>query len=121
MAAGTQWSWSLRLKAVPDELIGAITLRRGSSDNRGFWLGLPWHRQGLMTEASDAVTDYWFDALGEPVLRVAKAAANLASRQISERCGMRLVATEMRQFVSGPQPTEIWEINAEEWRRYRAR
>ena len=119
MAAGTQWSWSLRLKPS-DEMIGAITLRRGDSDNRGFWLGLPWHRQGLMTEASDVVTDYWFDVLGEPVLRVPKAAANIASRRISERSGMRVVATETRNFVSGPQPAEIWEITAEEWRRYRA-
>ena len=119
MAAGTQWTWSLRLKLAPDEMIGAISLRRGDSDNRGFWLGLPWHRQGLMTEASDLVTDYWFDVLGEPMLRVPKAAANLASRRISKRCGMRLIATEQRRFVSGEHLGEIWEITAEEWRRYR--
>lgn len=120
MAAGTQWSWSLRLKTDPGEMIGAISLRRGDSDNRGFWLGLPWHRLGLMTEASHVVTDYWFEVLQEPVLRVPKAAANTASRRISERCGMRLVATEMRQFVSGEQLGENWEITREEWRRYRA-
>ena len=34
--------------------------------------------------------------------------------------GMRLVATEMRQFVSGEQLGEIWEITREEWRRHRA-
>jgi [ribosomal protein S5]-alanine N-acetyltransferase len=27
----------------------------GAHENRGFWLGLPWHGQGLMTEASDSV------------------------------------------------------------------
>ena len=32
---------------------------------------------------------------------------------------MRLVATERRQFVSGEHLGEIWEITAEEWRRYR--
>lgn len=120
MAAGTQWTWALLLKTAPDEMIGSITLRRGDSDNRGFWLGLPWHRQGLMTEASDVVTDHWFETLGNDVLRVPKAIANIASRRISERSGMRVVATEMRDMVSGPQPCEIWEISRAEWRRYRA-
>jgi len=44
----------------PDRIIGCIGLNnsRNSPSNRGFWLGLPWHGQGLMTEAADAVTDY---------------------------------------------------------------
>ena len=68
-------------------MIGAISLRRGESDNRGFWLGLPWHRQGLMTEASDIVTDYWFDVLEEPVLRRAQ-----GCRQHAPRAGFRNAA-----------------------------
>jgi RimJ/RimL family protein N-acetyltransferase len=28
---------------------------------RGVGLGLQWQRQGLMSEAVEAVTDYWFD------------------------------------------------------------
>ena len=36
-----------------------------------------------MTEAADAVTDYWFNTLKFPVLRVPKAAANIASRRVS--------------------------------------
>src|SRR5947209_18420404 len=60
---GECWHWTLRLKSRPDQLIGNITLRKGKTKNRGFWLGLPWHGQGLMTEASNAVTDYWFNVL----------------------------------------------------------
>ena len=48
-------------------MIGFISPMRKPGHNRGFWLGLPWHGQGLMTEACDAVTDYWFDVLREPV------------------------------------------------------
>jgi hypothetical protein len=29
---------------------------------------------------------------------------------------MRIVSTEMLDFVSGRLPAEIWEITAEEWR-----
>lgn len=119
--AGTAWEWTLRLKSDPDRIIGGITLRKGEDDNRGFWLGLPWHRQGLMTEASDVVTTYWFEILGFPALRVPKAAANVASRRISEKQGMRIVGVVERDYVSGRLPAEIWEITSEEWKARRHR
>ena len=115
MERGEQWSWSIRLKTQPDQLIGNITLVKGEHENRGFWLGLPWHGQGLMTEAADAVTDFWFNTLKFPVLRVPKAIANDSSRRVSEKQGMRVVAIIERGFVSGRLPAEIWEISAEEW------
>jgi len=108
--------WPLRLKSDPARLIGAISLMKAENHNRGFWLGLPWQGQRLMSEACDSVTAYWFDVLESPVLRVPKAIANEASRRISLKQGMRIVATEERNFASGRLPAEIWEITAEEWR-----
>jgi RimJ/RimL family protein N-acetyltransferase len=113
---GDAWHWTLRLKNDPGQLIGNIALGRAENKNRGFWIGLPWQGQGLMSEACDAVTDYWFNILKFPVLRVPKAIANAASRRISEKQGMRIVATEERDYISGRWPTEIWEITAEEWK-----
>lgn len=115
MERGEQWHWSLRLKFDPAHLIGSISLMRGPEDNRGFWIGLPWQRQGLMSEAVGLVTAYWFEKLNMPVLRVPKAIVNTPSRKISQRSGMRVVATEERDYVSGRLPTEIWEITAAEW------
>jgi RimJ/RimL family protein N-acetyltransferase len=68
-----------------------------------------------MMEACDCVTDFWFKVLEFPVLRVPKAIANAGSRRISEKQGMRIVALEERDFVSGRLPSEIWEITREEW------
>lgn len=116
IARGDHWTWSLFLKIDPRQLIGSISLMRGEHENRGFWLGLPWHGQGLMTEASDAVTDFWFKTLKFQVLRVPKAIANTASRRISEKQGMRVIAVVERDYVSGRGPAEIWEMTAEEWR-----
>jgi len=116
MARGEHWTWSMFLKIDQTQLIGSISLIRGEHENRGFWLGLPWHGLGLMTEASDAVTDFWFDELKFPVLRVPKAIANTASRRISEKQGMRVIAVVERGYVCGRLPAEIWEITAEEWR-----
>jgi ribosomal-protein-alanine N-acetyltransferase len=117
---GDEWQWTLRLKQSPEHHIGAISLHRLKPDNRGFWLGLPWHNQGLMTEAVIAINDFWFDALEFPLLSAPKAVGNLASRRISEKTGMRVVATEDRDFVSGRFRCEIWEITADEWRKARA-
>lgn len=68
-----------------------------------------------MTEAVEVVTDYWFDILKFPLLRVPKAVPNAASRRISEKQGMRIVERGERDYVSGCFPTEIWEITAAEW------
>jgi len=118
---GEAWHWTLRLRSAPDELVGRIHLSREEGNNRGFWIVPELHGQGLMTEAVVAVNDYWFDVLGFPVLRAPKAAANVASRRISEKTGMRLVGTTEKDYVCGRLPTEIWEITAEEWRAARAR
>jgi len=113
---GEEWHWTLRLKSTPTQVIGGVALMKKENNNRGFWLGLPWHRQGFRMEACEVVTDYWFDVLKSAVLRVPKAAVNTASRRLSEKGGMRLITTEEREYVSGRLLTEIWEITAEEWR-----
>jgi RimJ/RimL family protein N-acetyltransferase len=113
---GERWEWTLRLKTAPEQIVGGIGLMLAENENRGFWIGLPWQRQGLMSEACDAVTEYWFEVLKFPRLRAYKALANTASSRISAQQGMRLIAREERNFVSGRLPAEIWEITAEEWR-----
>jgi [ribosomal protein S5]-alanine N-acetyltransferase len=116
---GEEWHWTLRLRTDPALHIGVVSLYKGENDNRGFWIGLAWQRQGLMSEAVDAATDYWFDVLGFAVLRAPKAMANTASRRISEKNGMRVVAIEKRDYVCGSLLSETWEITAEEWRAHR--
>jgi RimJ/RimL family protein N-acetyltransferase len=118
-ARGDEWHWTLRLQADPDRILGAIGLSRSDTENRGFWIVPEFRRQGLMTEAVCAVNDYWFDVLGFPVLRAPKGVANLASRRISEKTGMRCIGTEQRPLVSGLQTSEIWETTAAEWRALR--
>lgn len=116
MRRGSQWHWSIRTRAQPDQLIGVISLMDDDpGNNRGFWLDPAHQGHGYMTEASAAATAYWFGVLGKPVLRAPKAIANTASRRISESSGMRKVGTEERGFVSGRHAAEIWEISREAW------
>jgi RimJ/RimL family protein N-acetyltransferase len=120
MAGGEAWHWALRLKTDPERIIGSVGLKSHDEDHRGFWLGLPWQGQGLMSEACVWVNDFWFETLGFPVLRVSKAVENVASRRVSEKHGMRLVGTQEKDYVSGRLLSETWEITAEEWRAWKA-
>ena len=120
MERGEEWHWTLRPRHAADDPVGVISLMAHRDNNRGFWIGSPWQGRGYMTEAADAVTDFWFAELGRDVLRVPKAAANEASRRISERSGMRVVRTEMRDYVSGRRLAEVWEITRAEWLARRA-
>jgi ribosomal-protein-alanine N-acetyltransferase len=121
MERGEEWHWSLRLKTDCHQLIGGISLMKAENNNRGFWLGLSWQRQGFMSEAVEVVTDYWFNELGFSVLRARKAVVNIAPRRISEKNGMRVVAVEEREYVAGRFLSELWEITADEWRAQRGR
>jgi hypothetical protein len=61
-----------------------------------------------MTEACAAVTDFWFETLGFPVLRVTKAVANAASRRISEKQKMRLGAISGSDYSNPNSHVQIW-------------
>jgi RimJ/RimL family protein N-acetyltransferase len=121
MERGEAWHWTLRRRAEPENLIGMISLLTTEGENRGFWISPEWQRQGLMSEACDAVTEYWFEVLKMPVLRAPKAIVNEASRRISEKQGMRMVATQDGDYVSGRLRSEMWEVTADEWRARRAK
>jgi len=113
-----RWAWALYLKEAPDEPIGNVDLRRGAeAENRGFWLARKFWGQGLMTEATDAVTDYAFDVLGFERLVLSNAVGNARSRRIKEKAGARLLRTEPARFVN-PDYTarEVWELTKEAWR-----
>jgi RimJ/RimL family protein N-acetyltransferase len=115
------WHWTIRLAAEPNRIIGSISLIKGDTDNRGFWLGPQCHGRRLMSEACVWVNDFWFETLGFKVLRVSKAEGNDPSRRISQKQGMRLIGHGEKDYVSGHFPSEIWEITADEWRAWKAR
>jgi len=79
------------------------------------------HRIPPLTEACDAVTDFWFEVLRFPVLRAPKAVANTASRRISEKQGMRVIEYKEKDYVCGRLPSETWEITAAESRERKTR
>lgn len=117
--AGTGWFWTLRRKEEAQTLIGVICLMKQPDNNRGFWLVPEWQGLGYMSEACSAVTEFWFETLDQPVLRAPKAVANIRSKNISSRSGMRWVCVDKRQYVAGELDSELWEITRDEWRKWK--
>lgn len=116
MAEGVEWHWAIFPKSQPQELIGVMTLRESDVENRGFWLAKEWQNRGLMTEAVNVVTDFWFFDLNKEKLTIPKAVRNYASSAISKKQGMRLVGHQLRKYVIGTETAEIWEITRDEWK-----
>ena len=82
------------VRRTDEQLLGGITLgtlRRGvaQSATLGYWLGAPFARQGLMTEAVHCVLDFAFDKLGLHRVEAACLPNNVASRGLLQKCGFR--------------------------------
>ncbi|MEX3014602.1 GNAT family N-acetyltransferase [Gymnodinialimonas hymeniacidonis] len=82
------------LRRSDDALLGAITLdnlRRGPAQSAtlGYWIGLPFVRQGYMREAIGAVSHYAFRALDLSRLEAACLPENAASRGVLEKSGFK--------------------------------
>ena len=114
------WMWALFLKHKPDELIGALELRRkgkpGDPGQRGFWLAQHLWRKGLMSEAVIPVLDYAFGPLGFEFLIFSNAVSNTASRRIKEKTHCRFIGYRPQKFAN-PKFTksEIWELKKKDW------
>ncbi|WP_224815555.1 GNAT family N-acetyltransferase [Hasllibacter sp. MH4015] len=81
-------------RRADDALLGAITLdniRRGPAQSAtlGYWIGLPFVRQGYMREAIGAVCHYAFQALDLSRLEAACLPENAASRGVLEKSGFK--------------------------------
>jgi RimJ/RimL family protein N-acetyltransferase len=113
-----QWAWAICLRSAPDELIGAIWLKRkGTPSNRGFWLGKKFWGKGIMTEAVKPVTNYAFNVLGFEKLVLANAVGNTPSRRIKERMGAVFLRTEPATYVNPRySEREVWELTKECWK-----
>ena len=77
-------------------LLGAIGLRVEPDHARaeiGYWIGVPYWRNGYATEATRALVDYAFDALGLNRVYAFHFAGNQASGRVLEKAGMRFEGT----------------------------
>ncbi len=118
MAKGMAHAWTLRLRGAAGKAIGVVEFRLppDKEPDRGFWLAEPWWRQGLMTEAVEAVNRFAFDVLRLDSFVEENAADNPASRRLKERSGAVCLGEKHSPYLSGETRSEIWRITAAGWR-----
>jgi ribosomal-protein-alanine N-acetyltransferase len=112
-----RWTWGLRLKTSPDDVIGCVDLwTPGTPENRGFWLGKNYWGQGLMTEVVTPIMEFAFKTAGFEKLVFANAVGNERSRRVKEKTGARLVEVKSAKFVDPLyNEHEIWELTKAAW------
>jgi RimJ/RimL family protein N-acetyltransferase len=116
IAVGKKLYWIIVEKSS-NTPIGALEITPGAmDDNRGFWIGLPFHGKGYMSEAVTATTDYAFDVLDMKKLMLTNAKPNTASARMKIKSGAILVKEIESDFVSGKFIKQIWEQTPENWR-----
>jgi ribosomal-protein-alanine N-acetyltransferase len=100
-----------------DSLIGVLDYiaEDQGMGNRGFWLGVPWHGRGYMTEAILAFQEYAFKDLKLERVVVENSVDNPASRRIKEKTGARFVGVVAGSFSNGGTQSERWEVTQESW------
>lgn len=96
---GEEWhdgsSYSFLIFANADDaVLGGITLsnvRRGVSQTGtiGYWVGKPYARQGIMTQALEVLLNFAFNELGLHRVEAACLPTNVASRRLLTKCGFR--------------------------------
>lgn len=122
MAKGEAFIWTIQPKENPDDPIGMIEFRYKTDrdDRRGFWLAEPYWKQGYMTEAVSTVNDFIFNELKVDRIVICNFKGNEGSRRVKEKTGATYIGTCEKNHHQGKTETELWELTAEQWEKFKA-
>ena len=95
-AAGNVGDWAIELKEI-GQLIGGIGIvginENAKSVHIGYCLGRNWWHQGIMSEALQAVMDFFFDTVEVNSIRSYHDPKNPHSGMVMTHCGMKFEGT----------------------------
>lgn len=117
--------WFLFLKEKPNDPIGVLEYRIKKKEgyheeDRGFWLAESFWGKGLMSEAVACGNDYIFDVVGTQKLDLQNYKDNQGSHRVKEKTGAHFVRTEIQKWRGKDREVEIWELTADNWRKFKA-
>lgn len=119
--AGNAAAQTLTLVAVfkdtPNTPIGAIGIARGEAPSIGYWVGKPFWRQGLATEAAQAIIDFVFTFTSAPEIAATARVANPASRRVLEKCGFAYFGSGLEHHPArgGMLPCDRFRLDRKVW------
>jgi ribosomal-protein-alanine N-acetyltransferase len=117
---GTEMRRSLRRRS-DGKLIGGVGLNINERDQHaelGYWIGVPYWRQGYATEAAHAVLRYGFEELHLNRIFAAHFSNNPASARVLVKLGMRREGCQREHVRKWGQffDSELYGILRQEWR-----
>lgn len=90
------YQWMIELKALGEAIgsISAVDMKESvASVEVGYCIGRTWWHQGLVTEAMDAVIDYFLDQIGMNRVEARHDPNNPHSGGVMRKCGMQYEGT----------------------------
>ncbi len=91
------YQWAIVLKEHGNDPIGDISAVRMDDDidmvHIGYCLGKEWWRRGIMSEALNAVMDFFFDEVGANRIESRHDPKNPHSGMVMKKCGMKYEGT----------------------------
>lgn len=105
-------------------MVGMIGMRWDAKDkaaNIGYWIGKPFRKQGIATEAAVGLTAYAFRAMGAEKVWATVLKGNKGSPKVLKACGMQLEGTLREHAIHRGRriSEEHYSVLREEWRRTR--
>lgn len=94
------YQWAIVLKAEGDEPIGSISAVKHDDSlgivHIGYCIGTRWWHRGIMSEALQAVIDFFFDEVGAQRIESLHDPNNPYSGAVMRKCGMKYEGTLRR-------------------------
>ena len=100
-------------------MIGACGISRfdGHQPQIGYWLGVPFWRQGYASEAASALIDHAFADLGCEALFGTARVSNPASRRVLEKCGFKWTGVSLSRIraLGSSAPVDRLRLDRARW------
>ena len=123
MEAGKAMLWGIFPKENQQAAIGLVEFRAEKTANdqedRGFWIAQAYWGQGLMSEAVNAVNDFIFFDYGRDKITLQNYKMNIGSRRVKEKTGATFLHTKTENWRGEKREVEVWELTAENWKKFR--
>lgn len=120
---GLSFPFVIEMDGTLVAMIGVRWDAKDRSANLGYWVGKPYRRQGIATEATQAICDHAFSKLGAERAWATVFSGNRGSPEVLKHCGMRFEGTlRSHQLHHGRRvDVEYYSVLRSEWKRRRRR
>lgn len=116
-AEGREAVFAVTLDGALAGAVGLVLERAHRRAEMGWWIGVPYWRRGLATEAARAALDWGFESLGLHKVLARHVPENPASERVMEKLGMTREGVQRQHVLKNGRFRDLvaWAILRPEW------